>query len=185
MNNFEELASNWKNQPEIKPTEKGFHEVLNGLRKIKNEQRITNAILSSTVVILVGFFFYISGYSSQQVISGISIMVGSLLVRIFLEILSIRKLRKMNALANRTDFRKDLIGYYKMRKWVHFLWAPLIILVYVAGFLILLPLFKANLSHGFYTYIIVSSIVVLVFLSFFIAKQVKTEMSNLRRLQNE
>jgi hypothetical protein len=59
MNNFEELESNWKNQPEIQATEKGFQEVLNGLRKIKNKQRITNAVLSSTAIILVVFLFYI------------------------------------------------------------------------------------------------------------------------------
>ena len=183
MNNFEELESNWKNQPEIQATEKGFQEVLNGLRKIKNKQRITNAVLSSTAIILVVFFFYISGYRSQQVILGISLMIGSLLIRILFEVLSMRKLRKMNAVAHSTDFRNGLIEYYKSRKFVHFGWTPLVILSYVAGFLILLPLFKANLSSGFYTYIVVSSIVVLIVLSIFIAKQIRTEMSNLSRLQ--
>ncbi len=183
MNNFEEIESNWKNQPAIQVTEEGFEDVLNELRKIKNKQRITNAVLSSTALILVVFFFYISGYSNQQVIFGISLMVGGLLVRILLEVLSVRKLKKMNALSHRTEFRNDLIGYYKGRKFVHFVWTPLIILSYVAGFLILLPLFKANLSSGFYAYIIISSIVLLISLSFFISKQIRTEMRNLKRLQ--
>ncbi|MGK0493823.1 MAG: hypothetical protein ACJAU2_000199 [Maribacter sp.] len=185
MNNFEELESNWNNQPEIQATEKGFQEVLNGLRKIKNKQRITNAVLISTAIILVVFFFYISGYSNQQVILGISLMVGSLLVRILFEVLSIRKLRQMNAVAHSTDFRNGLIGYYKGRKFVHFGWTPLLVLIYIAGFLILLPLFKANLSSGFYIYIVVSSIVLLIILSIFIAKQIRTELSNLKRLQEE
>lgn len=183
MNNFEELESNWNNQPEIQATEQGFQEVLNRLRKIKNKQRITNVVLGSTAIILVVFFFYISGYGSQQVILGISLMIGSLLVRILLEILSIRKLRQMNAIARSTDFRSGLIVYYKGRKFVHFGWTPLLILIYIAGFLILLPLFKANLSSGFYTYIIVSSTILVVFLSIFIAKQIRTEMNNLKRLQ--
>lgn len=185
MNSFEELESNWKNQPEIQVTEKGFQEVLNGLRKIKNKQRITNVVLGITAIILIVFFFYISGYGNKQVILGISLMVGSLLVRILLEVLSIRKLKKMNAVAHSMDFRKDLIGYYKGRKFVHFVWTPLLILTYVAGFLILLPLFKANLSSGFYTYIIISSMVLLIVLSIFIAKQIRTEMNNLKRLQEE
>jgi hypothetical protein len=185
MNSFEELESNWKNQPEILATEKGFQEVLNGLRKIKNKQRITNVVLGITAIILVVFFFYISGYGNQQVILGISLMVGSLLVRILLEVLSIRKLKKMNSVVHSMDFRKDLIGYYKGRKSVHFVWTPLLILTYVTGFLILLPLFKANLSSGFYTYIIVSSMVLLIVLSIFIVKQIRTEMNNLKRLQEE
>lgn len=185
MYNFEELESNWKNQPEIQVTEQGFQEVLNGLRKIKNKQRITNVVLGITAIILVVFFFYISGYRSQQVILGISLMIGSLLIRILFEVLSMRKLRKMNAVAHSTDFRNGLIGYYKSRKFVHFGWTPLLILSYVAGFLILLPLFKANLSSGFYTYIVVSSIVLLIVLSIFIAKQIRIEMNNLKRLQEE
>ncbi len=185
MNNFEELVSNWKNQPEIQPTDKGFQEVLNRLQKIKNKQRITNVILGVTAVILVIFFFFISGFSNQQVILGISVMIGSLLVRISLEVLSIRKLRKMNALSSSTDFRKDLIKYYKERKWVHFLWTPLLILAYVIGFLILLPLFKANLSSGFYTYILVSGIASLIFLSVFIAKHILGEIGNLKRLNED
>lgn len=185
MNNFEELESNWKSQHEIQVTEEGFQELLNGLRKIKNKQHITNAVLGSTAVILVIFFFYISGYSSQQVILGISLMIGSLLVRVLIELLSIRKLKKMNSVAQSTDFRNGLVEYYKGRKLVHFGWTPLLILSYIAGFIILLPLFKANLSAGFYTYIIVSSIVLLIVLSIFIAKQIKTEMDSLKRLQQE
>lgn len=185
MNNFEELQSNWKNQPEIQATENGFQTLLNALRTIKNKQRITNVVLGSTVIILIGFFFYISGYSDQQVILGISFMIGSLLVRILLEVLSIRNLNKMNTLSQQTDFRKDLIVYYTNRKFVHFLWTPIIIGCYIAGFLILLPLFKATLSAGFYTYIIVSSIVLLIFFSVFIAKQIRNEMKELKRLHED
>ncbi len=168
MNNFEELQSNWKNQPEIQATEEGFQSLLNSLRKIKNKQRITNIVLGSTIIILIGFFFKISGYSNQQVTLGISFMIGSLLIRIVLEVLSIRNLNKMNMVSQQTDFRNDLLAYYKNRKLVHFLWTPAIISCYVIGFLILLPLFKANLSTGFYTYIVISSIVLLyLFFSFY------------------
>lgn len=185
MNNFEEIESNWKNQPEIKATEKGFKALLNRIRTIKNKQRITNIVLGSTVIILIGFFFYIAGFNDQQVVLGISLMIGSLLVRMLLEILSMRKLGKMNTLSRQTDFRNDLMVYYRRRKSVHFLWTPIIIGCYVVGFLILLPLFKANLSAGFYTYIVVSSIVLLVFFSVFIAKQIRNEIKELKRLQED
>ena len=185
MNNFEELQQNWKNQPEIEATEKGFQTLLNGLRTIKNKQRITNLVLGSTIIILIGFFFYIAGYSNQQVVLGITFMIASLLIRILLEVLSIRDFSKMNTLSQQTDFKNDLIAYYKRRKHVHYLWTPIIIGCYVTGFLILLPLFKATLSAGFYTYIIVSSIVLLIFFAVFITKQIRNEMKELKRLQQD
>ncbi len=185
MNNFEELQSNWKSQPEIQATDEGFQSLLNGLRKIKNKQHITKIVLGSTIVILIGFFFYIAGYSNQQVVLGITFMIGSLLMRILLEVLSIRNLNKMNMVSQQTDFRNDLLAYYKNRKLVHFLWTPVIISCYAIGFLILLPLFKANLSTGFYTYIVISSIVLLIFFSVFIAKQIRNEIKELKRLQED
>jgi hypothetical protein len=185
MNNFEELQSNWKNQPEIQATEEGFQSLLDSLRILKNKQRITYLVLGSTIIILIGFFFYIAGYSNQQVVLGITFMIGSLLIRILLEVLSIRNLNKMNMVSQQTDFRNDLLAYYKNRKLVHFLWTPIIITCYVIGFIILLPLFKATLSAGFYTYIIISSIVLLIFFSVFIAKQIRNEIRELKRLQED
>ena len=185
MNNFEELQSNWKNQPEIQATEAGFQSLLDSLRIMKNKQRITYLVLGSTIIILIGFFFYIAGYSNQQVVLGITFMIGSLLIRILLEVLSIRNLNKMNMVSQQTDFRNDLLAYYKNRKLVHFLWTPIIIACYVIGFIILLPLFKATLSAGFYTYIIISSIVLLIFFSVFIAKQIRNEIRELKRLQED
>lgn len=111
-------------------------------------------------------------------------MIGSLLIRILLEVLSIRNLNKMNMLLQQTDFKDDLIAYYSHRKFVHFLCTPIIIGSYVSGFLILLPLFKANLSDGFYSYIVISSIVLLIFFSVFIAKQIRNEIKELKRLKS-
>lgn len=185
MNNFEKLQSNWNNQPEIQATEQKFKSLLNGIRKIKNKQRITYLVLGSTIIILIGFFVYIAGYNNQQVVLGISLMIGSLLVRIVLEVLSIRNLNKMNILSHQTDFKKDLVAYYRRRKLVHFLWTPIMIACYVIGFIILLPLFKANLSAGFYTYIVISSIVLLIFFSVFIAKQIGNEIKELERLHED
>lgn len=185
MNNFNELQSSWKNQPDIRPTEQGFQSLLNRARTIKRKQYVTNAVLGSTIGILVVFFFYLAGYGNQQVVLGISMMVGSLLLRILLEVYSIRNLGKIDMLSDQVDFKKKIIGYYRNRKWVHFLWTPLVMGGYIVGFLVLLPLFKANLSAGFYTYIQVSSIVLLLFFSIFIGNQAHKELRELQRLKED
>ncbi len=183
MNNFEKLQSNWKNQPGAEATEQGFKELLQGIKRVKDKQKITNVILAITAIILVFFFIYISGYENNQVILGLALMVGTLLIRMLLEVLSIKQLGKLNTLSNYNDYKNALISYYKRRKNVHFIWTPVIVLGYVVGFLILLPLFKANLSSGFYTYIIISGLVSLIVLGIFIAKQIQKEIQEIKRLQ--
>jgi hypothetical protein len=46
-----------------------------------------------------------------------------------------------------------------------------------------LPFFKRDLSAGFYTYVVISGIVVLSFFAWFIFKQVKKEMQLLTFLK--
>jgi hypothetical protein len=89
----------------------------------------------------------------------------------------------MNVTTTLEKFKQQMIGYYEKRKKVHFIATPIIILIYCFGFVLLLPAFKESLSVGFYNYIVVSSIVLFVVLSLFIAREVKRELLGLRELQ--
>lgn len=183
MNNFEKLQDSWKNQPDSTATERDFESLLTNVRAISNKQRIMNVVLSITILILLGFVFYVSGYKHTTFLTGISLMIGSLIVRIVIEALSTRRLNKMNFLQRSAQFKQQLIRYYRSRKKIHYILTPLCIAVYCIGFGILLPLFKASLSYGFYLYILLSSIVLLLLFSVFIIKQVKIELRKLRQLQ--
>ncbi|GMN10100.1 hypothetical protein MTsPCn9_14850 [Croceitalea sp. MTPC9] len=184
MNSFEEIQSKWNEQAKIRPPKDGFESLMKEIEKIKNKQKITNVVLFATVLVLVGFFFYISGYNNRQVILGLSLMIGSLIVRIIIELLSIKKLQRINRSKENTLFKQELTKYYNQRRIVHIVITPLIVLLYAIGFIILLPLFKANLSAGFYTYILISSIVLLVVFGFFIGRQLKNELADLRFLKD-
>lgn len=184
MISFEDLQSQWDNQSKIEPSKDGFNKVLNKVRAIRKKQKITNVVLTTTILVLGYFFFYISGYKNSQVILGLALMIGSLVIRVVIEFYSIRKLKNINRLIDFGQFRKKMIQYYQERVKVHFIMTPIITGLYIIGFAILLPLFKASLSKGFYTYIIVSSIVVLLVLGTFITKQIRKELSELRLLKN-
>ena len=185
MDSFKKIQSEWEKQDEIIAPENSFESLISKIKSIKNKQKITNVVLTTTVLVLIAFFFYVSGYKNNQVVLGLSLMIGGLITRIVIELLSIKQLKKLNTSENNAVFKQGLIKYYSQRRIVHFVLTPIIVVLYVIGFMILLPLFKANLTSGFYTYIVVSSIVVLLVLGLFIGKQINKELMELRALKNQ
>lgn len=184
MTEFEELKSQWKNQYQPEVPNDGAKQVMEKIKAIRNEQRITNIILAITGIVLIVFFFYISAYKFQSVMLGLLLMIGALVIRIGIEFFSIRRLKSFNVSAAANNFKQQLTKYYKNRVKVHFLLTPLIIIQYCVGFVMLLPSFKSNLSGGFYTYIVISSIVLLLVLGLLVAKQIRNELRMLRDLNS-
>ncbi|MEP2279847.1 hypothetical protein [Maribacter sp.] len=183
MNNFEDLQNKWQNQSEIPATDDGFQSLLKNVKSIENKQKTGNIVLTLTIIILVSFLIYVSGYKSATFMLGIGLMIGSLVIRIAIELFSLKKLRKVNFSEDASTFKEDLTTYYSFRKYTHYLVTPVAVIVYTVGFIILLPLFKATLSNGFYIYILCSSVVFLIVFSVFLYKQVKNELFKLKQLQ--
>ena len=182
MTAFEDLKLEWKNQSQPEIPTKGAKEILKKIVFVRNKQRIMNVVLTATIVVLIAFFFYISAYKFQSVMIGLLIMIGALTLRIGLELLSIQALKTLDVSTSADEFKRQMIQYYKRRTRVHFLLTPLIIIAYIIGFLMLLPAFKANLSNGFYWYICISSIVLLIFIGAYIAAQIRKELLILKGL---
>lgn len=182
MTVFEDLKSQWGNQNQQKPPKDGAKQILKKIKSIQKQQRITNIVLTVTGIVLIFFFFYISAYKFQPVMIGLLMMIGTLALRIGIELSSMRTLKNMNVAIAVESFKKRLIRYYNRRKKVHFILTPIIILIYSIGFVMLIPAFKENLSSGFYNYIVVSSIILLIMLCLFIFRDAKKELSELKEL---
>ncbi|MGB7394384.1 MAG: hypothetical protein WA913_08330, partial [Pricia sp.] len=182
---FEDLKSQWKGQSQPETPIDGANQIVRKMDFIKKKQRIMNVVLGITALILIGFFFYVSAYRNQTVFLGLLLMLLALAIRIGIEIFSLRKLNTMDVMKDVGKFRRQMLTYYTNRKKVHFVATPFSVLMYCAGFMMLLPAFKASLSSGFYTYIVVSSIVLLVVLVLFIAFQIKKEMNILQELKED
>lgn len=183
MKTFEELKLQWENQPESETPKDGAKLIVKKMNSIKKKQQITNIILGFTAVTLIIFFFYISAYNNILVATALFLMVGSLLIRIIIEYISVKKLKQIKVTAVASEFRKSLTHYYKKRIRTHYIFTPIIVIFYIIGFSILMPFFKESLSKGFYTYIKISGIVVLVVLSLFIRKQILKELQILKQLK--
>lgn len=184
MTAFEDLKSEWENQDQLEIPKDGAKRILEKIEVVQKKQCITNIVLAFTGIVLIAFFFYISAYKFQAVMIGLLLMIGALVIRIGLEFSSIRTLKNLNVSSTVEKFKQQMIGYYKGRTKIHFAATPIIILIYCTGFVMLLPAFKENLSSGFYNYIIISSIVVLLVLCLYIAREAKKELLVLKELKS-
>ncbi len=183
MKTFENLKTEWLNQPEHELSKDGPKKIEEKTTFLKRKQRITNIILLITTTVLAFFFIYISAYKENLTMFALLMMIGSLLIRIFVEFFSIKKLDKMNIALSENEFQQKLLGYYEGRKKVHFVLTPLVLCVYAIGFILLLPFFKAELSSGFYLYIIISSIVCALVIGGVIFKNIRKELQILKELK--
>ncbi|WP_400075864.1 hypothetical protein [Winogradskyella sp. R77965] len=185
MNNFENIQSEWQSQPNIAGTSKGLENVYRKTNELKKKQQISNIVLGTTVAILIIFFFYVKAYLEVKATLALGLMIMALIVRIIIEFLSISSLKNINYNLDFKSFKEKLSGYYKRRVKTHYIFTPIILVLYVIGFLILMPYFKVGLSSGFYTYIQVSAVVVLVIGVVLIFNQAKKELFILKGLMSE
>ncbi len=183
MTDFNSLKSQWQGQEDVAPKAEDYQEITSKLKDLKYKQNITVAVLLSTLLILIFFFVYVSAFDNALMTLGLSLMIGSLLLRVGVEYESIRKLKAIETFLEVNSFKSKLVAYYKRRKKTHYVIAPIIVLTYSIGFVIMLPLFKANLSKGFYLYIVISSILIFLVLGGYIIKQIKQELKELKALQ--
>jgi len=183
MSDFEQLKNSWKEQPIEGPSEQNFLELKKGTNKVAKKQRITNVVLLMTVVVLVVFFFNIGAMNFGDVALAIGVMITALLIRVLVEFFSIKYLNNLATTANVKEFKGKLKAYYKNRVIVHLALTPILLAVYSYAFWTLLPDFKVSLSEGFYTYVVYSSMVLLLFFVVFIGIEVRKELRVLNELK--
>lgn len=182
MNNFEEIKSNWKKQPPVNVPQNGLEEVLKKVNGISGKQKITNIVLGVTVVVLVFFMIYVAGFKNKDVTIGLSIMIGVLIIRVLIELFSLKNLKQLAVILDVESFKTKLLKYYKSRITVHYVFTPILFISYVLGFILLLPSFKKHLSEGFYNYVVISSVPVLIGLCIFITMHIRKEIKQLKQL---
>lgn len=184
MKEFDDIKSHWRDQPKSKAPINGAKLILERIDFLKKKQQIMNIVLLVTIAILIWFFIYIKAQRNIIVSAGLLLMIGSLIIRIVIEIFSIKKLTRMDVTKDAVAFKNDMIIYYKKRIQTHYIVTPIVLIIYAIGFVILVPFFKQALSYGFYLYIVTSAIVVLLIMIMFIARQIKNELSLLNQIKN-
>lgn len=184
MTNFKNIKQEWDSR-KLPGPDKSYKSIIERTRKIKRKQTITQVVLSVTAIILISFFFYISAYTNSRATLGLLLMIGSLLLRIVIEIYYKLDNKKIDFSQSAKIMHRKLVRYHKIRLVVNYMLSPILFAIYIIGFVVLLPVFKANLPEGFYTYILWSSFIIFIFLALFISYHIKKELRELQDLKND
>ncbi|EDP96999.1 hypothetical protein U8527_01620 [Kordia algicida OT-1] len=179
---FKDIQNIWQQQSG-ETTLPDFEPAKQNLRQLRKKQQISKIILAITGIVLIAFFFYISAYKYSGPLLGMSLLIGVVLVRVYIEIKSQQQLKKISVLLSLEDFKAQLINYYQKRKNLAFRTIPILLIIYNIGILIMMYYFYQYLSRGFFYYIVISYLVSFAVLFYFIRKQVLNELSILKNLQ--
>lgn len=158
-------------------------DIITKAKKQRNSQYISISVMSLTGIVLIIYAFYYAFSQWNTFNLGLILMISSLLLRIILEFYSLYRKEKQLISMSQKSYHTYLKKYYKTRQMINFVITPICILVYVFGFYLLLPYFKNYFSKGFYTYILISGFLSLVFIIAIIIKSTIKEQNFLRQLR--
>ena len=179
MENFDDLQMLWNRQAGSKASTSAADLIGRAeanMKALRMGQLLTIAILATLTAILIAYFIWVGAHRLNAITVGLGVMIGVILIRIVLEWISVNKLKAIKPDCAMIDFGSRMTKFYRWRRKIHLLFVPAIYISYTAGFVLLLPAFKENLSRGLYLYILVSGFVSLVVLAFFIARQIRKEI---------
>jgi hypothetical protein len=187
MKTFEDLQTIWNQQIQANSNPSGTDIIKKAeahTKKIKRNHLWTSAILSLTCIILITYYIGMDAYKQTLFSLGLIIMIGMLILRVALEWISMKKFKNIKTDVSLIEYSKLTHQFYQWRKKIHYVLTPIVYLTYIAGFALLLPVFKENFSKGFYLYIVFSGFGFLLLFGFFMVKIIKKEIQLLDFLKN-
>jgi hypothetical protein len=132
---------------------------------------------------LIAYYLWVGVGGVNMFTMGLSIMVGVILIRIIIELISIKKLSTIKLDTAMTDFSIRMAAFYKWRRRIQSIFVPIIYVSYTVGFVILFPAFKDNLSPGMYWYVVISGLVILIGMAIYVRMQIQKEIRLLNLLK--
>ncbi|UII33849.1 hypothetical protein LVD17_08480 [Fulvivirga ulvae] len=186
MDNFESLKSVWKDGKQDAPTGMAAIDmqrlVMQNHSKSKKFHMGNVAILTVVCAGISLFFYFVA--PMQEVISrlGIVLMVGGLIVRIIIELVSHRKADQIefNADTKTTAFQAS--KFYAWRKRIHGPITITIVLLYSLGFYLLTPEFLAYLPKFWVIVMDIGYVVMAAVLTIVINTGINKEMAALKEI---
>jgi hypothetical protein len=187
MTTFDQIQQLWNNQVDTSiqlPAQELIVKAENNSKAIKLKHQHTIAILLGTLFLLFLYFIVYGNFTFSRFSAGLGLMILSIFTRTFIEYLSFRKFQQIDIKNSFTSYTANVTQFYSKRKKIHSIFTPIILLAYGLGFIVLLPVFKEELSTTMYLYVVISGSLFLLIFPFFIAKQNKKEMKLLSYLKN-
>jgi hypothetical protein len=187
MTMFNDIQEAWNQQGRSASNRQEPAELIRLAKKntkaIKAKHWWTIGLLSVTVLLLAWYFITYAGNAFSNFTLGLLLMIFALLLRVVVEYISFRKFNRIDIRSSFTSYQQQITAFYSMRKRIHYVITPVIFISYVAGFILLLPVFQQVFSKGFYWYLVSSGTIFLIVIAWVIIKQNKKEMQLLSSLQ--
>lgn len=160
-------------------------EIITKAKRQRKVQVLGVVIMGLTVLILLGFTIYVLPLQWNNFSLGLILMIGSLLFRIILEMVTMHRKKSKLIAMDAKSYRSYLKKFYQMRLIINYVVTPVCFVIYIYGFYLLLPYFKNEFSEGFYTYILISGIISLLVIAIIIINSVLKEHRFLRTLKEK
>ena len=186
MNNpFEELQDSWKKSgQDINTDQQKIDEVISSAESKQKSNKLfyygNIAVLSVTVLVLIIVWQRWMPFRELLSKIGIGIMIGSLVLRIIIEIFSTVKSRSINLLDTTVSANQERIKYYKFRKNVNGPVTITLVTTYLIGLFLILP----EMNNYFSTWLIVAAMAAFLvsglFIIYKVRQSIRQEMENLR-----
>lgn len=164
----------WSQQPES-PNKFGAQDIINKAKKQRKGQYLSAIIMSITVLIVICYALYFASGQWNNFTIGLALMIGSLMFRILLELISIIKKEKKLVSLSHQNFKNYLQQHYRKRLVVNYVISPICFGIYTYGLYLLFPYFKREFSSGFYNYLIISGVLSLLFVLIIIVRSIIKE----------
>lgn len=184
---FEQLKNTWKEaKKEQQPVDSAA--MLRTVQKNHNASKRAHLgnvlILLITVLGLIAFFYFVAPMQETFSRVGIVLMVGGLIVRIIIELVSHRKAVQIDYSSNSSRSAKQAQEFYTYRKKIHGPITFVIIALYTIGFYSLTPEFSKYFSTFWMWMMDGSYLLIGVLLFLGIRKGVVREMRDLKRISD-
>lgn len=184
MDNLNHLKDAWKAQKSItvKPkmsSQELLKKIQSNSNNAKREHLLTIAILSLTAPVIGWFFLSYINASHWSITLGASGMVGCLIVRALLEIVSLYKFNQLSFIENAQETAEKFKHFYLWRKKIHGNVTLGFYTFYSLSFLFMAPMFVEYLGLQPVILIVTSFELIILFLAYFTRMGIRREMKQL------
>jgi hypothetical protein len=184
---FKDLQSQWQDHKNNIAPPKQNMDALYSKIKAKTKANYffyygTLLILLMTLIGISLFFYFVAPVKELLSRIGVALMISGLLFRISIEIISIQKAKRMNALNNTLIATENTIKFHQFRKTIHNKVAPTIIILYTIGFYLITPEFSRYIEFWLLVWFNVSYVIIGIILFFVIRKGVQKEMIKINEI---
>lgn len=160
-----------------------FHKAQSSYDKSKKDHIANTIILGLVVVGLVLFFYYLAPLQDGLSRAGIGFMIGGLLLRIVIEIISHAKAAKIMYSKSAAESTGSAAVFYKWRKSIHGPITFAIVMLYSIGWYMLTPEFMRYIDLKYIYLMDIGYLFIMIILFLTIRKGVLKELRQLKALQ--